>query len=93
DIVKKKDLTFTIGVNIAYNQNRVLSLGDQERIFADEASLSLPGYALGTFYAVRWQGVDPATGAPIYLDKDGKTTNKYNTDDAVPLKGKTYDPP
>ncbi|MFT2621789.1 hypothetical protein ACMWQU_25290, partial [Escherichia coli] len=43
--------------------------------------------------AVRWQGVDPATGAPIYLDKDGKTTNKYNTDDAVPLKGKTYDPP
>lgn len=93
DVIKKKDVTFTVGLNFAYNQNRVLSLGGEAQIFADEASMSLPGYALGTFYAVRWQGVDPATGAPMYLDKNGKTTNVYSTDDAVPLKGKTYDPP
>ncbi len=93
DIVKRKDLTITLGANLAYNQNRVLSLGGEEQIFADEASLSLPGYPLGTFYAVRWKGVDSKTGAPIYLDKNGNPTNTYSTDNAVPLKGKTYDPP
>ncbi|WP_026770288.1 SusC/RagA family TonB-linked outer membrane protein [Asinibacterium sp. OR53] len=93
DIIKQKDWKVTAGLNLAYNQNMVLTLGNERKIFADEASMSLPGYALGTFYAVRWQGVDPATGAPIYLTKDGKTTNTYNSGDAVPMAGKVYDPP
>ncbi|HVI44609.1 MAG TPA: SusC/RagA family TonB-linked outer membrane protein [Chitinophaga sp.] len=92
DIIKQKGLTFTLGLNIAYNQNRILSLGDEQQIFADEATINKPGLPLGTFRAVRWKGVDPQTGAPVYLDKNGNETNTYNADDAVPLKAK-YDPP
>ncbi|MBN9381345.1 MAG: SusC/RagA family TonB-linked outer membrane protein [Chitinophagaceae bacterium] len=92
DLIKRNDLTVTLGVNFAYNKNTVLSLGGDEQQFIDEISMNMVGYPLGTFYAVRWAGVDPATGAPLYLDKDGKTTTTYNTADAVPLKA-TWDPP
>jgi TonB-linked SusC/RagA family outer membrane protein len=92
DIVRQRDLTITLGANMAYNQNRVLSLGDETEIFNDEISISRPGLPLGNFYMVRWQGVDPKTGAPIYLDDNGQPTNTYNPDYAVPVKG-SYDPP
>lgn len=92
DLVKQKDFTLTLGLNLAYNKNRVLDLGGEEQIFSDEVTMNMVGKPLGSFYAVRWKGVDPQTGAPIYLDKDGNATNVYNPDDAVPLKA-TYDPP
>ncbi|MCW3463520.1 SusC/RagA family TonB-linked outer membrane protein [Chitinophaga nivalis] len=92
DIIRQKALTLTMGVNLAYNKNRILSLGDEAQIFADEATINKAGLPLGSFYAVRWKGVDPQTGAPIYLDKSGNETNTYNADDAVPMKA-TYDPP
>ncbi|RAJ81869.1 TonB-linked SusC/RagA family outer membrane protein [Chitinophaga dinghuensis] len=92
DAIKQKDFTLTLGVNLAYNKNKILSLGGEEQVFADEATMNMVGKPLGSFYAVRWKGVDPQTGAPVYLDKDGKETNIYNPDDAVPMKA-TYDPP
>jgi len=93
DVIKNKALTLTLGANLAYNQNTVMSLGGQSEIFTDQATMNLPGYALGTFYAVRFAGVDPKTGAPLYLDKNGNVTSVYNVANAVPMKGKTYDPP
>ncbi|WP_143305405.1 SusC/RagA family TonB-linked outer membrane protein [Chitinophaga vietnamensis] len=92
DLIRKKDLTFTMGLNLAYNKNKVLSLGGDQQVFTDETAMNMVGLPLGSFRAVRWKGVDPQTGAPIYLDKNGKETNIYNADDAVPLKA-TYDPP
>lgn len=92
DAIKNRDFTLTLGLNLAYNKNKILSLGGEEQIFADEATMNMVGRPLGSFYAVRWKGVDPQTGAPIYLDKDGHETNTYNPDDAVPMKA-AYDPP
>jgi len=92
DVVKRGGLTVTLGINFAYNKNAVLSLGGDEQQFIDAISINRVGYPLGAFYAVRWAGVDPATGAPLYLDKNGKVTNTYSSDNAVPLKA-TWDPP
>ena len=33
---------------------------------------------MGSHYEVEWGGVDAATGAPLYKDRDGKLTNAYN---------------
>ena len=92
DLIKRNGLTVTLGINFAYNKNTVLSLGGDQQQFIDQISINRVGYPLGTFYAVRWAGVDPATGAPRYLDKNGKVTTTYSSDDAVPLKA-TWDPP
>lgn len=92
DLIRNKDIKFSIGITFAYNQNRVLGLGGQDLQFIDIISVNKVGLPLGTFYAVRWKGVDPQTGAPRYLDKSGKETNVYNSADAVPLKA-VWDPP
>lgn len=92
DVIKNRDFTLTLGANLAYNKNKILSLGGEQQIFADEATMNMVGLPLGSFRAVRWKGVDPQTGAPIYLDKDGHETNTYSVDNAVPLKA-AYDPP
>ncbi|TDX00969.1 SusC/RagA family TonB-linked outer membrane protein [Dinghuibacter silviterrae] len=93
DLVRRRDLKVTLGLNFAYNKNTLLTLGagEQEQ-FADQVSMNRVGYPLGTFYAVRWGGVNPQTGAPIYLDINGKPTSTYNPANAVPLKS-TWDPP
>ncbi|GGA88121.1 SusC/RagA family TonB-linked outer membrane protein [Puia dinghuensis] len=92
DVVKRTGLTVTVGLNFAYNKNTVLSLGGDQQQFIDNISINRVGDPLGTFYAVRWAGVDPATGAPRYLDKNGKVTTTYSADNAVPLKA-VWDPP
>lgn len=91
-VIRNKNTKFSIGINFAYNQNTVLNLGGQDMQFIDNISINKVGLPMGTFYAVRWKGVDPQTGAPIYLDQSGKATSVYNTADAVPLKA-TWDPP
>jgi TonB-linked SusC/RagA family outer membrane protein len=93
DVVRRRELKVTLGVNFAYNKNTLLTMGagGQEQ-FADQVSMNRVGDPLGTFYAVRWGGVNPQTGAPIYLDINGKPTSTYNPANAVPLKS-TWDPP
>lgn len=45
----------------------------------------------GAFYLVRWAGVDPATGAPMWYDKNGNVTFNYSTDNRVILDDKKPD--
>jgi hypothetical protein len=34
-------------------------------------SIARPGYALGSFYLIRWAGVNPTNGLPTFLDSNG----------------------
>ena len=47
------------------------------------------GYDSNTWYLVRWAGVDPADGMPMWYDKDGNLTKTYSTDDRVADKSAT----
>lgn len=82
DIIRKKDLTWTLFGNIAYNKNKVLSLGGEES-FESGTELIKVGLPLGSHYEVKWAGVDAATGQPLYYDLDGNVTNVYNAANAV----------
>ena len=48
-----------------------------------------PGEEYATFKLVRWAGVNPANGQPLWYDKDGNITATYSTDDEVYLSGKS----
>jgi TonB-dependent starch-binding outer membrane protein SusC len=67
--------------NIAYNTNEVLSIGgytpDAVAGGTNDTRI-VEGAPLGTNYLIRFSRVDPATGRPIYLDKDGYETFEYN---------------
>ncbi|MDR2223856.1 MAG: SusC/RagA family TonB-linked outer membrane protein [Flavobacteriaceae bacterium] len=91
DIIRKGDFTWNMGVNFAYNKNKILSLGDEDEIVTEDYSIHKVGESLGHFYMVRWAGVDSQTGAPLYYDKEGNITTTYDPDNAVLVKG-SFDP-
>lgn len=98
DVLKGDNYGITLGGNYAYNLNEVNNNGvddDGNPIegFQDTNLSSAwfgDGEAFGTWYLVRFAGVNPANGDALYYDADGNITNVYNEDDnSVILSGKS----
>ncbi|HZE85070.1 MAG TPA: SusC/RagA family TonB-linked outer membrane protein, partial [Puia sp.] len=85
--VRNRDFTWTIDGNFSYNKNVVLALpkGQDNILNVDGVSVLKTGKPANTLYLVKYAGVDPANGDPLYYTKDGKTTNIYSTDDRMYL--------
>ncbi|MGM9729016.1 MAG: SusC/RagA family TonB-linked outer membrane protein [Prevotella sp.] len=95
DILKTKDFYWSFKANVGYNKNEITELfqGRDEYVLASTGLKMAVGHAYGEFYQVRFAGVDPMTGAPLYYDKDGNKTKKFNEErDAVFLGKKRYAP-
>lgn len=95
DILKTKDFYCSFKANVGYNKNEITELfqGRDEYVIALTGLKMAVGHAYGEFYYVRSAGVDPQTGAPLYYDKDGNKTKKYNEErDAVFLGKNRYAP-
>lgn len=92
DVVKNRNVTWTVNGKGGYNRNKVLNLAGLPS-YASGTSLIKVGLPLGTHYEVKWAGVDAATGTPLYYKADGKTiTSTYSTDDKVQQFG-TWEAP
>lgn len=95
DILKTKDFYWSFKANVGYNKNEITELfqGRDEYVIAKTGLKMAVGHAYGEFHYVRSAGVDPQTGAPLYYDKDGNKTKKYNEErDAVFLGKNRYAP-
>lgn len=95
DILKTKDFYWSFKANVGYNKNEIAELfqGRDEYVLANTGLKMAVGHAYGEFFQVRFAGVDPMTGAPLYYDKDGNKTKKFNEErDAVFLGKKRYAP-
>jgi TonB-linked SusC/RagA family outer membrane protein len=92
DVVKTKNLTWTVGGNFAYNHNEVLSLDGADEFEIGYTGIIREGMPLGTHYAPKWAGVDPATGNPQFYDKEGKITTTYNAAELSVAEFGTYLP-
>lgn len=82
DVIRNKDLVWTLFATGSYNKNKLLSLGG-EAPYESGTSFLKEGLPLGSHYEVKWAGVDAATGQPLYYDLDGKITNDYQNSYAV----------
>lgn len=81
------DFSYSIGGNISYNKNKVEDLADSGPMIVDEVFIQEVGYAIGTFYGFKTNGlltqadIDngdyitdglvPNAGDIKYVDKDG----------------------
>lgn len=95
DILKTKDFYWSFKANVGYNKNEITELfqGRDEYVIANTGLKMAVGHAYGEFNQVRFAGVDPQTGAPLYYDKDGNKTKKFNEErDAVFTGKKRYAP-
>lgn len=86
--IQKKNFKWITEFNVARNYNKITSIG----VYSEDAvsggtndTRVVVGSPVGTNYLIRYQGVDPATGLPIYLDKDGKETRVYDNKNRVPV--------
>lgn len=59
------------------NRNKVLELPEgQDRVAG--TTIRREGYPVGSVYLVRWAGVDPRDGAPLWYDLNGNLTRVHN---------------
>ncbi|TDH24183.1 SusC/RagA family TonB-linked outer membrane protein [Segetibacter sp. 3557_3] len=78
DVIKNKTLTWTVGGNYSYNKNKVVDLGGSDEFENGFTGIVRVGLPLGSHFAPKWAGVDPATGNPQYYTRDGQITTTYN---------------
>ncbi len=76
--IRTESFSWESNFNVNYNENEVLSLGDNlidEGLSSSGAFSSIsvfPGYPVGITEAVEWMGVDPTTGQDTYLNNEGQ---------------------
>lgn len=80
--IQNSNFKWTTNFNLAHNRNRVEKLSDGKPI-SYGSTISAEGYDVSSFYLVRWAGVDPTTGEPMWYDKDGNLTYSYSSSDRV----------
>lgn len=92
DIIKEKNFNWNVGINGAFNENRILRVADLTDQMPDgDTRVIKVGMPYGTYYAPRWAGVDPANGDALYYNVDGSVTNVYNADvQSVPLSASMF---
>jgi TonB-linked SusC/RagA family outer membrane protein len=93
DIIRSKDVKLSVYGNINYNQNKVTELySGANEIASNGLGVVKPGEAIYTYKVVRYAGVNQATGAAQFFDKNGKVTETYDFNDAVVESGKSPNP-
>lgn len=83
DVLQSQDFNFNLGFNVAFNDNVIEELfQDEDQVIGGLKILSV-GSDYNTWYLRRWAGVNPADGAPLWEVIDPDTgavdvTSDYN---------------
>lgn len=94
DVIKGGEFRWNLSANMGYNKNEITELygGKTEYTMASTGTKLKVGEDVGTFYSVRFAGVDPENGDALWYTKDGGITNVYSEENAV-LLDKTWHAP
>ncbi|MCD2422557.1 SusC/RagA family TonB-linked outer membrane protein [Niabella pedocola] len=84
-IYKSKDIQWWLELRAAHNENKVLRLySGNDRTNGN--FIWREDFDLNTYYLIRWAGVDPRDGAPLWYDAAGNITRVYDINNRVPGK-------
>ncbi len=83
-IIDNKDLTVKVFANGSYNENVVTDLPASDGIVNAGGSTALGiGEIANSFYLVRYAGVNPSNGNPLFLTASDQLTETLSDDDRV----------
>jgi len=88
EIIRKKDLKWSVTVAYTNNDNKVNSLISDNIPSTNNTRLVI-GQPLNTYHMVRWAGINPANGRNQYYATDGSITETYSLSNAVLQNGKS----
>ena len=88
----RKDFQWTIGFNFTTIKNKIINLNNDGILLSGYSDLAPThimkvGQPISSFWGVKYLGVDPDTGDPLYLDKD--EDGDVDGDDAMVI-GKAF---
>ncbi|MCM1177662.1 MAG: SusC/RagA family TonB-linked outer membrane protein [Clostridium sp.] len=84
----RRDFKWTTTLNMSHDTNRILALNNGIPT-SFGTTVWMEGHDRNTFYLVRWAGVDPADGMPMWYDRNGNVTKTYSQDDRIADKTAT----
>lgn len=87
---KDGDFAWTTDFNLAHNQNRLTKSYNGTQVNFGEISW-IEGQDTKTYYMVRWAGVDPLDGSPMWYDANGNITKVYDSTNNR-VRGKSANP-
>ena len=80
--IDASDFKWDSRLMLSLNRNKILELSEGiDRISGN--SIKREGYDSNSLYMVRWAGVDPSTGDPMWYDANGNITKSYTTNNRV----------
>lgn len=88
--ILKKDFTWDTKFNFARNTNQILKLYNNNTKVLDKVIRQV-GEDVNVFYLVRWAGVDPADGGPLWYDARGNITKTFDLANRVTVGSSTPD--
>lgn len=89
--IMTQDFTWSTVLIGSHNRNKILDLYNDIPKNFNNTRYEV-GKDMNTYYLVRWAGVDPRDGAPLWLDSNGNVTRVYNNlQDRVAHKNATPD--
>ncbi|MBL4745580.1 MAG: SusC/RagA family TonB-linked outer membrane protein [Flavobacteriaceae bacterium] len=90
DLINNDKFFWSISANGSYNKNEITSLPGTEAdingniiLNAENRAIVSVGHTYNSYYLVRWAGVNPANGKPLYLDREGNITEEYSLNNRV----------
>jgi TonB-linked SusC/RagA family outer membrane protein len=88
--IKSDNFDWTTNFNISHNQNTIMELfnGNSEIL---NTRIREVGKDANTWYLIRWAGVDPRDGAPMWYDARGNITREFNLANRVTAGSSTPD--
>ncbi len=89
--IDTQDFTWTTDFNASHNKNTIMKLykGTHTGFFT---FVWMEGASKDAWWLVRWAGVDPATGNPMWYDKDGNLTFSFSYDNRVIMETRSKTP-
>lgn len=87
----RREFRWTTKLNISHQNNRILSL-NEGMTTSFGTYVYQEGAEKGAMYLVRWAGVDPSDGSPMWYDRNGNITKSYSDNNRVVLKDKRVSP-
>lgn len=88
--IRTKNFSWNTRLLASHNQNKLLELYNDVPKNLGNFRLEVGG-STNTYYLVRWAGVDPRDGYPMWYDTEGNITKEYSLDNRVAEKSSVPD--